>query len=763
MKLETALGAVRLAAYLGMFAPRPPAANTISLDQRLAALPTHGAPVSRPVVIRWNAHHVPFIEAQSDRDLAVALGIVHAHLRLGQIEAFRRISAGRMSEMVGPVALGLDHTLRIFDFGGPVPDILRELPEETRSWLDGFVEGINHVLFAAAPPHEFALFELRREPWTVGEVLRLGRLFASDGLWLVWLRLLGIRRSPEWRGLWAKLVGAGALKVPEPAAAMETAALQALLGANNRSGSNALAVGAKRSENGAAWLAGDPHLSLSLPGNWLLLGYRSPSHEAVGLMIPGLPLMAIGRNPLIAWGGTSLHGHMTELCNTANAGKDGWSSREEVFRPRWSHSRRLKVRTCDLGPILSDSEFYNASETPLALRWVGHHASDEYTSMLAVSRARDWSEFRSALRGFAVPGLNMVYADAKGNTGHALAAWVPNGALPVPDDLVNHEARGSWCDFLNSAELPARFNPESGFVVSANGRPDGDVVVGHLFSSRDRADRITRLLEAAPRVGFRELAAIQTDVQVDAAQNLARMFARAARSGPGSPPNKRCAEVLALLETWDGNYNAQSRGAAAFELMLFAFARAFHSPDALMAYHASWALRDLIRADVESGDESQVAVAARRALHWVSRRLGTRRWGDLHRLRLNYPLGAFPLAGRPYRYCDLPSSGGSDTVMKTANGLVSGRHSVRYGANARYIFDMSDVDGNYFVMLGGQDGSFGSTTFADQVEHWRRSAYVQLPLRRGTVARMFPHVTTLVPRQGNDPESGLSSTQANAT
>jgi len=747
MKIKTALGVGRLAAYLGLFAPRPPEANTIALKQRLGAVPAHGAPIKHAVVIRWNEHQVPFIEADDDRDLAVALGVVHAHLRLGQLETFRRISAGRTSEMVGPAALGLDHTLRIFDFDGPVPEILRMLPEETRCWLEGFVEGINHVLFSAPPPHEFALFDLKREAWTIEDVLRMGRLFAADGLWLVWLRLLGIRRSPEWSGLWAKLIGAGALKMPEPAATapIETAALQALLGANNRGGSNAIAVGAKRSDNGAAWLAGDPHLSLALPSNWLLAGYRSPSHEAVGLMIPGLPLMAIGRNRFIAWGGTSLHGHMTELCSAPDVEKHGCASREEVFKSRWSRPRRRKVRRCDLGPILSDSEFYNSTGTPLALRWVGHRASDEYTSMLGVSRARNWREFHSALRGFAVPGLNMVYADADGNTGHALAAWIPNDTLPVPDDLVNHKASGLWRDFLTSEELPTWFNPESGFIVSANSRPDGDVVVGHLFSSSDRVDRITKLLEAAPRVGFREFAAIQTDVQVDAARGVAHLLARAARSGLGSPPSQKCADVLFLLETWDGNYNARSRGAAAYELMLFAFARAFYSPDALMAYHASWALRDLIRADIESSDKLRVTAAARRALLWAARRLGKREWGDLHRLRLNYPLGALPLVGRPYRCSDLPSSGGSDTVMKTANGLVSGKHPVRYGANARYIADMSDMDNTYFILLGGQDGWFGSTTFADQVDLWRRSSYVQMPLRPDTVARMFPHTTTLLP------------------
>lgn len=57
-----------------------------SLRERLEMLPRKGLPIDQPVRLRWDEHQVPFIEAQSDRDLAVALGVVHAHLRLGQIE-----------------------------------------------------------------------------------------------------------------------------------------------------------------------------------------------------------------------------------------------------------------------------------------------------------------------------------------------------------------------------------------------------------------------------------------------------------------------------------------------------------------------------------------------------------------------------------------------------------------------------------------------------------------------------------------------------
>lgn len=79
-----------------------------NIAERIAALPSRGLPVAAPVEIRWDQHLVPFIAADSDRDLAVALGLVHAHLRLTQLELFRRIASGRLAEILGPVAVPLE-------------------------------------------------------------------------------------------------------------------------------------------------------------------------------------------------------------------------------------------------------------------------------------------------------------------------------------------------------------------------------------------------------------------------------------------------------------------------------------------------------------------------------------------------------------------------------------------------------------------------------------------------------------------------------
>jgi len=97
-----------------------------------------------------------------------------------------------------------------------------------------------------------------------------------------------------------------------------------------------------------------------------------------------------------------------------------------------------------------------------------------------------------------------------------------------------------------------------------------------------------------------------------------------------------------------------------------------------------------------------------------------RNWGAIHRLRLVHPLGLVPGLRRRFRFGDWPWPGSGDTVMKAAHGPVQGPHTVGYGSNARYVFDLSDLDGNHLVLLGGQDGAPASAAFLDQVALFRR-------------------------------------------
>ncbi len=118
-------------------------------------------------------------------------------------------------------------------------------------------------------------------------------------------------------------------------------------------------------------------------------------------------------------------------------------------------------------------------------------------------------------------------------------------------------------------------------------------------------------------------------------------------------------------------------------------------------------------------------------------------WGDMHRLRLAHPHALVPLIGERYRFDETPVGSSTDSLMKTAHGSTAERHFVRYGSNARHISDLSDLDANWFALLGGQDGWFNSANFADQFALSQAGEYVQLPLRPDSVRRRFPHTMHL--------------------
>jgi penicillin G amidase len=739
---ERFAGLTGLLACLLRHAPRRSRALTV--EGRLAMLPQTGLPVEKPVTIVWDRYQVPFIEADTDNDLAVALGVVHAHLRLGQLELMRRVAQGRVAELIGSSAVAVDHLLRALDFARAVPAILAGLPASTRLWLEAFVRGVNHCLDRARPlPVEFKLFDLRPEPWTVADVLTLGRLVSADVNWILWFQLLRFRGDADWPRLWHRLASADSL-----ACWTGDDAKVLPLTAGLRCGSNSFAVAASRTATGAALLASDPHLSLILPNAWLLAAFRSPSLHAAGMMIPGLPFIALGRNPWIAWGGTSLHAASSDLVAVPADDMAHLVEREVRVAVRWGSDRRLRLRESRWGPIVTDIPLIAAKAETAALRWMGHRPSDETSAILAVNRSRNWDEFRAALAGFAVPGQTMTYADTSGHVGRLMAVHLPCRVAPVSEDMtVPAGSDDGWGTTITGAELPSILDPPEGFVASANERPQsGGQVVGRHFSPPDRRRRLDNLLSAPESISMETAARIQRDVQLaPALAQCGQLLAWLDVPAMGHL-DARTRRLVDDLATWDGCYEATSRGALGFEAVCHHLARALVPDRRRAAYGAAWGTRRLIWDDILSADPRRRQQASRHALRKAAHAIRRgETWGDRHRLRLGHPLALAPLLGRRWRFVDLPADGSRDTLMKTAHALTDRRHGARYGSVARQVCDLSDLDHSRFVLLGGQDGWHGSTTSLDQVPLWQRGEYITLPLRPETARATFPFRTILRP------------------
>ncbi|MEQ8700619.1 MAG: penicillin acylase family protein [Bauldia litoralis] len=671
------------------------------------------------------------------------------------MEMMRRIASGRLAEVAGPLATDIDIALRMIDFGRVAEKAEREMPPETRAFVEAFVAGINHYQFRAERlPHEFRVLSMRREKWTVRDVITVGRLAGTDVNWLVWFRLLQLRDRKDWPQIWATLTREGSDSLVSFGLPKKAETLDRLLRGYSKNGSNSVAISGSRTGTGAALIANDPHLGITVPNLWLVAGVKSPSYHAVGLMVPGLPFIAVGRNPWIAWGGTNMRAASSDLYDVSGLPPAQITTRRERIRVRWWGTRTVDIRETPLGPVISDAPPLGWKGKPLALRWIGHERGDEITAFLKVSQARDWSQFRRAFATFAVSAQNMLYADAKGNIGQVMATMLPVRPNRQPPDLVldARDPAWQWQGVRTALDLPSAYNPAAGFLASANNKPTfADFPIGYFFSADDRIARMKQLLDTGKRVGVGDLRRLQRDVYMpssvalrDAA--LAKLDA-AGPDGLDAPARK----VLELMRSWDGRYTTDSRGAVAFELFAVPLTQAHFAArydgkaqSAMIGFSRS---RRMVTAAVEAAPPERIAPMLRAALTSAGAKIGSiRDWGSMHRLRLSHPLSFIPLIGNRYRFADYPARGSSETLQKTAHDPATGKHATRYGQQARHISDMADPDANWFTLLGGQDGWLSSTTAFDQVKLWREGKYVKVPLRLETVRKAFTHKTALKPR-----------------
>lgn len=713
---------------------------------RIATFPAIGAPVSAPVEVRWNQHLVPFVTATTDRDCAVAIGMIHAHLRLGHMEMMRRVAFGRLAESFGILAVDFDRAIRILDLDQAADEIIARFPPHTRVWLAGFLDGVNHVQDHLAAtgdlPHEFRVMELTPERWSQRDLIAIARLAAMDFNWFDdWARL-GMWQEDGYEDFDRRRTAMGASAIPSGPGG---GPLARLLASAAKSGSNAFVVHAERSHSGGALLGSDPHLGLSIPNLWLAIGYRSPSYQVTGLMIPGLPAVAVGRNPDLAWGGTSMRALVSDLYRLSPEQVAAAREERTALRVRLWPDREVVRRVTPWGPIITDiPDLGQRSGEALALRWVGHGWSDEFTAMLAVNRAGSIAEMQQAYRGYHVAGQTMLGADASGSIGQVCAVGMPvrdsaAAGLFIKDaDNPNHQ----WNGVLDATGLPLVLNPPGGWIGSANNPPVvTDPPLGTYTGGNERFERMGQLLGGGEQLGLEDLARAQQDVTSPIARRLAAALAERA------PDHGPAAALGLALGGWDGTYHADSTGAWALEVVRARLLKERYSErygERTARYLAAttsinaWLLEDLTAGHFDDHLDDLLVAAAR---DWNP----SATWGQHRRLRLAHPFADLPLVGGRYRFLELPAHGAATTLYKSATAVSDQEQTIAYGANARFLADLADPDANRVVILGGNDGRLGSPALLDQVTLWRQDRYLTLPLRPASITAAYPWVTSLRP------------------
>ena len=733
------------------------------------------AGLSAPVDVVRDANAVPHIYAQSAEDAYFALGFVHAQDRLWQMDFQRRVGAGRLSEVLGAAPLETDKFLRTLGVYRAAERTFDNLNAQTQGALLAYSAGVNSFMETRRGPlpPEFLILGYEPEAWRPADSLVWLKMLSWDlsGNWddeLLRARLLTHLPDERVADLFPPYPGDAPVALPDFRALYEDLPLADLWATSPKplppgTGSNNWVLSGERSVTGRPLLANDPHLQLQAPSLWYFAHLSAPGLEVTGATLPGLPIAVLGRTDAVAWGFTNTGPDTQDLFIERVAADDpdayetpdgtqAFTRRSEIVKVKGGDDVLLEVRESRHGPIISDvstaasrvarSQAQGDRQYALAFAWTTLRDDDlSMQAGLALNRARNWTEFRNALRDFHSPQQSVVYADVEGNIGLVAPARVPirasgDGLVPVPGWTGEYD----WTGFIPFEDLPQTFNPPSGQIMTANHKIVGDDYPYFLTSEWAdpyRAERITDLLD---RTDAHSLETFRR-VQADQTSLMAREFLRVLLDASFEDQTLRDAQ--AELLGWDG---AMARGAAEpllFEAWYGEFTRLVYEDELGDLFDDYWGFRPLVMRGVLQADsawcddtrterketcETQVKAAFGRALSATRERYGNDlnawRWGEAHYADNDHPVLDDTPLGRIFNIT-IPNGGGPFTVNAARFG-IDDPYAQTAGPGYRALYDLAELDRSRFMHTTGQSGNVFSSHYRDFTRRWRDVEYIAI-------------------------------------
>lgn len=754
---------------------------------RLDGQVTLGGLATEVRVVR-DKHGVPHIFAKDLKDAARALGYLHGQDRFFQMDITRRVTEGRLAEIIGARGLALDRLFRTLDLAGRGRESFSALSPDMKAHLQAYAEGVNAWLNESgqALPLEYALLGFSPEPWRPEDSVIWGKAMAwklsanwrQDASRAMLAARYGAERAerlfppkfPEWPvTLKPELNGAqtrGAL-LPEPPPPYASASLDILdrllaLPGIGAGASNEWVVDGSRSTTGKPLLANDPHLELGIPILWYLARITTPEITISGATAPGVPLVLLGQNGHIAWGFTTTDSDTQDLfIETEAPGQPGTYQTPEGPQPVRSERLTIKVkdaadvemtrRETGHGPVISDAlpevQGLGPDGTLMALAWTGLSGEDTTPeAFFRINLARNKDEFLAALQLYRSPAQNIVYADREGTIGFVNAGAVPirkfgDGRYPAD----GASGVSDWTGMVPFEGWPQLFNPPAGAIVNANNAvidADYPFWFGRDQASGYRATRIVERLSAKPKHDLASMAAIQMDNQAAHARDLVPFLLKL------QPATALERQALDLLRSWDFNASRDRPEPLIMDwwlrlmngqLLKSGLDPIAPSVGALNAGVVVAILREpngFCRAD-DAGLDCMKAVEAafRKTLDELSRRYGADatkwRWGNEHVAVMdNQVLDNLP-GFRALFGVEFPSDGSFYSVNR-GGGLGppdEARPLLRKsGAGFRGVYDLADPSRSRFIIATGQSGHPLSPFYADQLPLYKAGEGIRLNL-----------------------------------
>jgi len=755
------------------------------------------------VTVRYDERGVPHIRAENETDLYRALGYVHAQDRLFQMEVMRRLARGELAEVLGPKLLDTDKLMRSLRIRERAARYVAEQDPQSPAWIamQAYLDGINRYQDSHVRPVEFDVLGIPKRPFTAEDTVSITGYMAysfaaafrteplltyvRDQLGADYLNIFDLDWQP-------KGVLGEHRKTALPLADADWKGLDALARLSEQSllgnglpqfeGSNAWAVAGSHTRSGKPLLAGDPHIRFSAPSVWYEAHLSAPGFELYGHYQALLPFATLGMNKDFGWSVTMFQNDDLDLI----AEKINPDNPEQVwYRDKWVDMTRseqqiavkgqapitLVLRQSPHGPIVNDVLGANAGHTPIAMWWGFLESRNPILeAFYQLNRADTLAKARGASAKIHAPGLNVVWANAKGDIGWWAAAQLPKRPAGVkPDFLLDGSSPEAEKEgFYPFSNNPQEENPARGYIVSANVQPasPGGIEIPGYYNLPDRGQQLyLQLSDKQTKWDIETTRKLQLGTTTAYGPRLLAPLLPVLREVVNDPQERKWVEQLAQ---WPGDYPLDSVSATLFNQFLFNLAdAALHDELGDGFFDTALATREIdaalprLAASADSpwwddrttlGKETRadiVKTAWSNSLAHLKATFGDDatqwQWGNAHTLTHGHPLGMQKPLDRIFNVGPFAAPGTHEVPNNLSATIGPAPWPVTYGPSTRRIIDFADPTHSVTINPVGQSGVPFDKYYADQAEAYIEGLYHQAHLAEEEVTANTHDTLKLLP------------------
>jgi penicillin amidase len=756
------------------------------------------------VTVRYDERGVPHIRAENETDLYRALGYVHAQDRLFQMEVLRRLARGELAEVLGPKLLDTDKLMRSLRIRERAETYLANLDKTTPTFaaLQAYLDGINQYQDSHARPVEFDVLGIPKRPFTAQDTISIAGYMAysfaaafrteplltyvRDQLGADYLNVFDLGFQPK--GVLANQHNGSA----PPLASTDWKDLNALARLSEQAladnglpqfeGSNAWVVAGSRTQSGKPLLAGDPHIRFSAPSVWYEAHLSAPGFDLYGHYQALMPFASLGMNRDFGWSITMFQNDDLDLI----AEKVNPDNPDQVwYRGKWVDMTRseqqiavkgqspvtLVLRQSPHGPIVNDALGASVGKTPIAMWWAFLETQNPILDgFYQLNRADTLVKARTAAAKIQAPGLNVVWANAKGDIGWWAAAQLPKrpaGARPefILDGSTGEAEKDGFYPFSAN---PQEENPARGYIVSANFQPlspTGMEIPGY-YNLADRGQQLNRQLgDKAVKWGLENSQQLQLGTTTAYGPRLLAPLLPVLRTVVSDPAELKLVEQLVQ---WKGDYPLESTAATLFNQFLFNLADAtMHDElgndffETLLSTRVIDAALPRLAATEDSpwwdnrntlGKETRadtVKAAWQASIAHLKTTLGGDfaqwQWGKAHTLTHGHPLGQQKPLDKVFNVGPFAAPGTHEVPNNLSAKIGPAPWPVTYGPSTRRLIDFADPAHSLTINPVGQSGVLLDSHYDDQAEAYIEGMYFQAHLDEEEVTANTRSTLKLLP------------------